>query len=93
MSVIPRLSSPFARTAALLLAMTAAAIGALRFAPHGLPNLPPQVDPAVVAIFAPACALMLALMLEALLLTGRNMLPDDAAPMARAIPHWPEGDD
>ena len=93
MSLIPRLSSPFARTAALLLAMTALAAGALRFAPHGLPNLPAEVDPAVVALFAPLCALMLALMLEALLLTGRDMLPDDDTPMARAIPHWPDGDD
>ncbi|MEO8884394.1 MAG: hypothetical protein ABI377_13430, partial [Devosia sp.] len=69
------------------------AAAALRFAPHGLPNLPAEIDQAVLALFVPLCILMLALMLEALLLTGRDMLPDDATPMARAIPHWPDGDD
>jgi hypothetical protein len=93
MSFIPRLSSSFVRSAGLLSAMTALTVAALRFAPHGLPNLPAEIDPAVVAIFVPLCVLMLALMLEALLLTGRDVLPDDAPPMARGISHWPDGDD
>jgi len=73
--------------------MAALTAAALRFAPHGLPNLPADVDPEVVAIFLPLCVLMLAMLLEALLLAGRDVLPDDEAPMARAIPHWPESDD
>lgn len=93
MSFIPKLSSPFGRSLALMSVMTALAVAALRFAPHGLPKLPPEVDPAVLAIFLPLCALMLAMMLEALVLAGRNVLPYDVPQMARAIPHWQDGDD
>ena len=47
-----------------------------------------DVDPGVVLLFVPVCALMLAIVAEALWLVFRNAGPDDAVPHARAIAHW-----
>jgi len=47
-----------------------------------------RLDTAVVLIFVPVCALMFAIVAEAMRLVFRNAGPEDATPHARAIPHW-----
>jgi hypothetical protein len=53
-----------------------------------LARLGAEIDPAVVLLFVPACALMLAIVATALRLVFNNAGPDDAVPHARAIAHW-----
>ena len=99
-----RETSPFATEAARAFASAAlaalAAALALRLGlqhlprpmlPQGLSRLPSQVDPGVVLLFVPLCALMLAMLAEAVRLIHRGALPDEAPPHARAIAHWQDG--
>jgi hypothetical protein len=84
------------RPAALLLAtgaVAAVATGAyFRLPSPHLPPLPHDIDTGVVVLFAPACALMLALLYEVARRMTHDQLPQQALPLARAIPHWRDAD-
>ena len=47
-----------------------------------------RLDTAVVLIFVPVCALMFAIVVEAMRLVFRDAGPENATPHARAIPCW-----
>ena len=88
---VPAFSS-VARPLAAVLAAVAVAGAAWHLLPLELPGLPGDVDPGVLVFFAPLCALVLAMLLQASWLI-RNGLPDDGLPPARAIAHWQDQDD
>lgn len=78
--------------AAAFLGAVALCLILLRLVQIGLPKWPPEVDPGLVALFAPLCALVLAITIEAALLIGRHPLPEDVTPLPRPIPHWAGND-
>ena len=52
-----------------------------------------RIDPAAIAIFAPLCLLMLAIIGLVLAMMMRGTAPDaDERPYARGIPHWEAGE-
>jgi len=88
--MVPRfiLSAGAVRSLLLTGLFAALALAVLHFAPHSLAVLPGwpglatvhrltrQVDPAVVLIFVPLCALMLAIVFEATRLSYRGAMPE-----------------
>jgi len=57
--------------------------------PHlTMPQAPRNLDLGVVVLFAPLCALVLAMLYVAMRLIVDGALPDDSPPHARAIAHW-----
>jgi len=98
------LSAGAVRSLVLTGLFAALALAVLHFAPHSLAALPTlpgwpglatvhrltrQVDPAVVLIFVPLCALMLAIVFEATRLSYRGAMPE--TPRRPASP--PSGED
>jgi hypothetical protein len=96
MRVLPALSlsTPRAAAAGALLTFGVAALALSRDvvarAPAAFERMGHMIDPEVVLLFVPLCALVFVLAVEVVRMSGNGRLPDPGPAMPRLPRHWNE---